>query len=177
MERQLLDFIDPDGNRPGIGLLRTLVDDTTSAWRHHLGEVPDAALTWRPVHGAHSIGAVLLHLADSESWWFECCVLGRERTSERIDETDAARTDAWTGRWADPPAMGLNEYYARLDRVRRECREATALHVDPGAIHHFDSQRCTLAWIYRHVATHEAYHYGQTLLLLAQWERAGRPGD
>ncbi|MFM7321918.1 MAG: DinB family protein [Armatimonadota bacterium] len=171
----VLDFVAPDGTRPGIGLLRTLIDDTTHAWRDHLGEVPDSALAWRPQHGAHSIGAVLLHLGDSESWWFECLVAGGERTPERIEETDAERSDVWNWHWADPPAMPLSAYYDRLDRIRAECRSATAEHTDPGEVFQFDDERCTLAWVHRHVATHEAYHYGQAVLLLRQWELAGRP--
>ncbi len=171
----VLDFVDSDGARPSLGLLRSLIDDTTRAWREHLGAVPDDAIVWRPVPGSHSIGAVLLHLAESESWWFECLVSGNERTPERIDETDAERTDVWNGRWADPPAMPLARYYERLDRIRAECRAMSAAHTDPGAVFQFDGQQCTLAWVHRHVATHEAYHYGQTVLLLRQWELAGRP--
>lgn len=75
-----IDIVPVSGLNVQVGLLLAALDNTTTEWRQELGDVPDEAVVWQPFPGGHSIGALLLHMADVEAYWLHEIAAGQERT-------------------------------------------------------------------------------------------------
>ena len=78
---------------PEIRVLLSLLTQTTQEWREELGAVPPDLLVRQFQANAHSIGAVLLHIADVEGFWLHEALSGQVRSPEVAaallgDETD-----------------------------------------------------------------------------------------
>ncbi len=77
-------------------------------------------------------------------------------------------TDQYNVSWPTPPDQPLAWYFACLDEVRAQTVAfvQTLLRADQPLVHPTrDSQVYTARWLLGHVATHEAYHGGQAVLL------------
>lgn len=75
------------GRETSIGMLLSMLDDGTVEWRQgELEEItlPDEAVIWQPFPGGHSIGAVILHIADVERFWLHQIAGGVEPTPEEL---------------------------------------------------------------------------------------------
>jgi len=155
------------GFEPDFGLLLAVLNDATRKWREELGDVSEEALRWQPHAGSHSIGAILLHIADVEAFWIEEICLGRERSAEELKQLLSEETEQYAGNWPTPPRMPLAEYYALQDKIRartlESAREITPREYVLGkqGVDYILTSR----WILHHVANHEAYHGGQAVLL------------
>lgn len=170
MER--VDVVPVAGLDVQVGLLLAALDNTTAEWRQELGDVPDESIAWQAFPGGHSIGALLLHMADVEANWLHEVAAGRERTPEELQTLLSGETHQYQVQWPAPPAQPLAWYYARQDAVRARTRELVAALNDPEHTGKRPARRkkpvgpdFTLRWLLTHVISHEAYHGGQAVLL------------
>jgi uncharacterized damage-inducible protein DinB len=177
MSTKRLDVKPAKGTDPQIGMLIAMLEDGTREWREELGNVPDDAVIWQPFPHGHSIGVILLHIADAEAFWIEQVVARRERSAEELKLLLSEEIDQYVPQWPTPPARPLSYYYEIHDRIRERTLKTLKQYDDPEQI--FARRRTdgsqweyTLRWILHHVITHEAYHGGQAVLIHLQY--AGR---
>src|SRR5258707_6204052 len=93
--KPLLGYQDP------YGLLCAILQDGTNEWRWELDQdLSEDAVFWQPYPGTHSIGAIILHIAMAEVFWFEKFALDKpwdpeEKKLLMVDDIDV---DAWSWR-------------------------------------------------------------------------------
>lgn len=165
-----------DWKQLGENYLNAL-DDGTREWREELGNVDEDAIVWQPTPGFHSIGALILHIADVEVWWLHVVLGGRpypEALRKKLLSEDTNQDDV---QWPTPPRMPLAEYFAIHDEVRRGTAEVLSQPFDPKGVYENERyrSRMTNRWILSHTLTHESYHGGQAVLLALMHERMAKP--
>lgn len=161
-----------------VGLLGAALVDGTREWLEELGEVPDDAVSWQPLPGFHSIGAVMLHIIDVESYWIEQVACGRQVSAEETQELMSDEVDQYRGVWTAPPRKPWSYYLGLHTRIRERTLRLLRELTEPERFIQFAEHSVSVRWILHHVVTHEAYHAGQAVLLKAMWERtAGRAFD
>lgn len=158
-----------------IGLLIAMLDDNTNNWRGELGEVSQETVVWQPFPGTHSIGGLLLHIADVEANWIHEVGAGALRSEEELSALLSRETQQYQVQWPIPPTQPLSWYYAQQDAVRTHTRKLITALNDP---EHVGTRQTaqnktefTLRWLLHHVLTHESYHGGQAVLLSILHER------
>lgn len=157
---------------PETGLLLAGLDVGTREWRGELGALSTEALVWQPFPGAHSIGAILLHIADVEGFWLTEVAAGTVRPPEEIARLLSRETEQYAGLWPTPPAEPLAWYYAQMDAVRARTVMLLKKREDTHSTGESRGDRFTLRWLLAHVLTHEAYHGGQAVLLASLYARS-----
>lgn len=165
MTAENVDVKPVEGMEIQTGLLLAMLDDATQDWRRHLGEVSEDALCWQPAPNAHSIGAILLHIADVESHWLYAVATGQMRSEEEVRRLLSKETKQAIGEWPAPPRRPLAWYYAQHDEIRERTRHTIRELNNPEHIGTRREQGFTLRWLLHHVITHESYHFGQAVLL------------
>jgi uncharacterized damage-inducible protein DinB len=148
-----------------IGLQLAMLDQATEDWLRQLGPVSDEVVRWQPFPGAHSVGGILLHLADCESAWIHEVGAGIPRTAEEIASYLSDETDQYSVDWPVPPAEPLAWYVAKLRAVRKRTHELVQALNDPEHMGYRRADEFTLRWILSHIVNHEAYHGGQAVFL------------
>ncbi len=156
---------------PGVGLLLAVLDDTTNEWRRYLGDVPDEAVNWRPFPGGHTIGSLILHIADVEAFWLYEVAAGHARDPEELATLLSVETDQGGVNWPDVPAKPLSWFFAQHELVRRRTLETVLGLEGLMTIGRHGDEEFTLRWLLNHVISHEAYHGGQAVLLNLMRER------
>ena len=156
---------------PQTGLLLAVLDDVTSEWREELGEVGDDIILWQPFPGGHSIGALILHMADVEAHWLHEVGAGQKRPVEELSRLLSNETDQYKVEWPNPPAQPLAWYFAQQDDVRARTKRLIAGINDLEHIGQEDDESYTLRYLLNHVISHEAYHGGQAVLLSLLFEK------
>lgn len=160
-----------------IGLLLAMLDDGTKEWREELGEVEQEAVVWQPIPNGHSIGTVILHIADVEAFWLHEVAAGEKLPVEQAALLMGEDMDQYVGKWPVPPQQPLAWYWAQHGAIRARTREIIAHINDPEhlgrrySISRGRETEFTLRWLLHHVLTHEAYHGGQAVLLAQQYKR------
>ena len=168
MER--VDIVPAAGLDVQTGLLLSMLDDVTNEWRGMLGDVSGEALVWQPFPAGHSIGALLLHIADVEAHWLHEVATGLPRDPEELKTLLSEETQQGQVQWPTPPNYPLSWYYAQQDAVRARTRRLVAAIGDP--LHTGRRGReFSLRWLLNHVVSHEAYHGGQAVLLSLIYEK------
>jgi len=147
------------------GLLLAMLDDGTQEWREDLGDVPDEMLVWQPFPHAHSIGALILHIADVEAYWLHQVGEGQARSEEELARLLSKETQQYDLSWPHPPAQPLSWFLAQHDEIRARTRQIVSTWDDPAHIRPAQDIEFTRRWLLHHVLTHEAYHGGQAVLL------------
>lgn len=151
-----------------IGLLLAGLHDSSREWRGELGKPPVEAIVWQPRPRGHSIGGILLHMADCEAYWFETFSAHKQRPEGEESLLLSKETNVDDGDWPSPPAEPIEWYFDLLDRIRSRSFEAlrdlksTSQHERPGF-------SATLRWVVAHVLEHDSYHGGQAVLLHDLW--------
>ncbi len=156
---------------PQVGLLLAVLDDVTSEWREELGEVGEEAVLWQPFPGGHSIGALILHIADVEAHWLHEVGAGQPRPAEEVSRLLSNETDQYKVEWPNPPAQPLAWYFAQQDDVRVRTKRLIAEINDLEHIGQEGDESFTLRYLLNHVISHEAYHGGQAVLLSVLFEK------
>ncbi len=158
-----------------LELLISMLEATTLKWRRELGKVRDA-FVGRPAYpGGHNIGALILHMTESEAWWVEHVSAGRKMSKEERVELMEEETRQYAGRWPAPPKKPLEHFYAIQDRVRARTIETVRALGDPAHAGKYGKEHeFTLRWVLHHVIQHEAYHGGQAVLAKALAQKAAR---
>ncbi len=158
-----------------IGLLLSLLTQTTQEWREMLGDVPREVVNWQVGADGQSIGGLLLHIADVEGYWLHEGISGQVRPPEVVAALLSEETDQYNVQWPAPPDQPLEWYYAQLDHVRAQTlawvgnlHSADQVLVHPAR----ENKTYTARWLLGHVVTHDAYHGGQAVLLSLLHARA-----
>ncbi len=153
------------GTDPQIGLLLAMLDDATTEWRGELGDASDETVVWQPFPGGHSIGTLLLHIADVEAYWLHQIGAGQARSEEDLARLLSQETQQYDLSWPRPPAQPLSWFRAQHDEIRARTRRIVSTWDDPTLARPRDAAEFTRRWLLHHVLTHEAYHGGQAVLL------------
>ena len=163
-----IDVAPLEGFHPELGLLLASMHDSTREWRENLGDLPPEAMTWQAREGGHSIGALILHMADCESGWFEGFVAEREISEEqdKLLMTHEVKQD--TGEWPVPHAESQDWYFQLHDRIRNQAFDALK-DQQPDRWIERKTFAATVRWVAAHVLEHDAYHGGQAVLLADLW--------
>ncbi|MBS1715227.1 MAG: DinB family protein [Armatimonadetes bacterium] len=159
-----------EGFHPETGLLLAALVDSTREWRENLESPPVEALAWQPSPGSHSIGALILHIVDVESYWFENFAGGRERDPEETKLFLSEETQQYGASWPLPPAQPVEWYFDLHDRIRERSFEALR-GIEPDKEFARRDFTCTLRWVVAHVVQHDSYHGGQAVLLHELWKK------
>ena len=158
-----------EGFTPGIGLYVSGMEEVREQVRDAVAELTGEKFNRAAFLGAHSIGALVLHIGEAEWWWMQCNVAGHELTDEDrkapfwdvLDEPEAFRRRGYTADFC----------LKQLDNIRDQTRALLATFNDNdleriisykrrGQIH-----EQSLRWILHHLIDHESQHKGQILML------------
>lgn len=162
-------------NDPITALLLTQLETATAEWRYELGELTDDQIVYQPFPSGHSIGALILHMADVEAYWLHKVACGRTRSLAELDELLSSTTDQYSVNWPTPPRHPLAWYYEKHDKIRARTRSLLR-DVYPEDIGNQSSTHAiTMRWLLTHVTHHEAYHGGQAVLLSLMATRMKAP--
>ncbi len=157
------------GYDPTYGLLLATLQDGTREWLEELGEPSEDALVWQPISGGHSIGGLVLHIAEVEAWWFEEAALGRKLSEEDLALFMSRESDVDAGKWPTPPRKPWSWYAELLASVRARTLRTLLDFPEPSST--IQRQNLlTFRWIVAHVVEHDSYHGGQAVLLKALYE-------
>lgn len=156
-----------------LQLLIAMLNDGTRESRGELGKVAKKAIVWQVREGGQSIGAELLHSMDAEGWWIEEVAKGGRRSKEEVAELLSEATKVDEGIWPTPPAKPLSWYYERQDTIRartiRTLRKLADMAKTSGYKGRKNEYEFSLRWIVSHIIHHEAYHFGQAVLIKSLW--------
>ena len=169
MKPKRLTLLPVEGLAPGLGFSLSAMEEVREQLREAVQGMTDEDVARRAVPGAHSIGALVLHIGEAEWWWMNCIVQGHELT-------DSDRAQAYWDVLEDPAAFAAKNYSARfcldtIDRIRAETRaflsalDDAALEKVYGHEHGGRRMEASLRWILHHLVDHEAQHKGQILML------------
>jgi len=170
---QRVDITPVPGVDVQVGLLLAVLEDVTKEWREELGDVSEEQIVYQPFPGGHSIGALILHIADVEVFWLYEVGASKERPAEELKTLLSEETQQYQVQWPVPPRQPLAWYFAQQDAVRERTRQAVLALNDPEHIGRRRDWEFTLRWLLNHVISHEAYHGGQAVLL-SLMQKAGR---
>lgn len=151
-----------------------MLDDTTAEWRREMGRVAQRTVIWQPAENSHSIGALILHIADVEAFWLHEIACGSPLPESEQQLLMSEETSQYSEVWPKPPNKPLAWYYDLHDRIRARTHELLADADDPLKACFRGTREFTLRWIIYHVAQHESYHGGQAVLLAALHKKMTR---
>lgn len=154
-----------------IGFCLSAMDEVRQQLRETVGAMPAAAVNRLAVPGAHSIGALVLHIGEAEWWWMRCVIEGHQLTP-------ADRAQLYWDVLDDPDGFARENYSAQfcldeIDKLRASVtRRVLASFNDADLERVFtyrDDKRAmvevSLRWVLHHLVDHEAQHKGQILML------------
>lgn len=174
--KRLYDIAPLPGMPPEIGTLAATLVDGTREWREELESVSEEAVCWQPFPDGHSIGGLILHIAEVEAWWFEEVAMGKPLSPEELAELRSADIEQYAIRWPKLEPQPVDELFALHDRIRRRSLETLKAFTDVAGRRTREKwdYEVTLRWILAHVVEHESYHGGQAVLLKLLHEKAQR---
>ena len=157
------------GLAAGIGYYLSGMEEVHSQLRAAVKDIDVEHLGKPAFLGAHSIGALVLHIGEAEWWWMQCNVAGHVLTAE---DKKAAYWDVLE----NPEGFASNGYTAafclqEVDKIRNQTRDVLFGHSDKDLEKLISVDRegekhdYTLRWILHHLIDHEAQHKGQILML------------
>lgn len=165
MPKKNFDVKPVDGTDQQIGLLLSMLDDGTREWRAEFGKVSEEAVIWQHFPNGHSIGTLILHIADAEAFWLYEVAGGYSRSQAEQERLLSDALDQYKIQWPKPPKRSLLWYFQQHDKIRARTRKTVLALNDPEHIGRYKEKKFTLRWMLHHVITHEAYHGGQAVLL------------
>ncbi len=146
----------------------TQLDQATHEWLGELGDdVTETELTWQAFPNGHSIGALLVHIAEVEAYWLHHIACG-EPHQDLEGEILNAEIDQYGLTWPTPPPHPLGFYKALLAKTREKTKQLIGALDNSSHTAMRGEREFTLSWLMTHVIVHEAYHGGQAVLLLLQ---------
>ena len=152
-----------------IGLALAAMEEVRAQLRVVVQALSDEEMARCAAPGAHSIGALVLHIGEAEWYWMNCVIKGHELTDED-------RCKPYWDVLKDPDAFAAKNYSSEfclnaIDAIREETRSFLAS-LDDGALENVyqhtrgeNTIAPNLRWILHHLVDHEAQHKGQILLL------------
>ena len=145
------------------------MEEVREQLRETITGMTEEQICLRAVPGAHSIGALVLHIGEAEWWWIQCNVSGHKLTDEdrRAPYWDVLKDpDAFAGK-----GCSADFCLQQIDRIREQTRATLASLDDADLERIFSFERRgqtheqSLRWILHRLIAHEAQHKGQILML------------
>lgn len=152
------------GYHPEIGLMAAILQDGAREWQEELHDGPsEDAIVWQPAPGSHSIGAILLHMMEAETYWIEQICLGRPEDPQEMAELHSEGNNVEND-WVTPPRKPWSYYMDLYRRYRARTLESLKT-LNPSKIKEHHQNTATFRWVFSHVVQHDSYHGGQIVLL------------
>lgn len=169
-------FLRPDpAAHPELGVLVAAWQDGTREWRENLGRVSREAVCWQPYEYGPSIGGLILHMMDCETWWLRVVADQESDDPNTPDGVYARELNADRHHWPAPPKQPLAWYYALQDARREENLTYVRRHPDPNTLHG-GRPDVSYRWIVAHLVQHDSYHGGQAVLLHQMYRTLRKKG-
>jgi|SRR5215213_3566112 len=157
------------GLSTGIGYYLSGMEEVRSQLVAAVKDIPDEMIGKPAFLGAHSIGALVLHIGEAEWFWMQMVVSGHQLTDEDknapywdvLDDVDVVARKGYTTDFC------LQE----AEKIRNQTRDVLFTYNDKDLeriIHYERQDKPTvhnLRWILHHLIDHEAQHKGQILML------------
>lgn len=172
--KEFFDTIPVDGYEPSLGLQLAMIEDCTREWRSELGRVGVETIAWQPFPAGHSIGGIILHIADVEAFWVELVAAGKKLDPAEMKELMSEQINQYGVKWPVPPKKPIAYYFALHDRIRARTLETVRSLGNPCHPGKWRNTTFTLRWVLSHVLNHEAYHGGQAVLLKLMRSKTNR---
>jgi uncharacterized damage-inducible protein DinB len=158
-----------EGFSSSIGFYLSGMEEVRGQLREAVTGLTDEKFSRPAFVGAHSIGALVMHIGEAEWWWMQCVVLGHELTEKDrhapfwdvLKSPDAFSSKGHTAEFC------LQE----IEKIRQQTRELLASFNDEDLERIISFERGgqryehNLRWILHHLIDHEAQHKGQILML------------
>ncbi|HSE32380.1 MAG TPA: DinB family protein [Pyrinomonadaceae bacterium] len=163
-------FLHPHpGLSTGIGYYLSGMEEVREQVVNAVKDIPDDLIGTPAFLGAHSIGALVLHIGEAEWFWMQMVVSGQKLTDE-------VRQSAFWDVLEDPELMSKKGYTAEfclqeIEKIRNQTRDILFARNDTDLDQMITFERrgktnqYTLRWILHHLMDHEAQHKGQILML------------
>ncbi|HKC62805.1 MAG TPA: DinB family protein [Pyrinomonadaceae bacterium] len=163
------DFPTIEGVKPEIARALAAMEEVREQLRRSVRDISDNDIARVALPGAHSIGALTLHIGEAEWFWMNCVILGHKLTDED------RRQPFWDV--LDEPERFADKNYStqfcleKIDNIREETRKFLATLGDADLEKTYSHTRdettmeTNLRWILHHLVDHEAQHKGQILML------------
>jgi uncharacterized damage-inducible protein DinB len=157
------------GVSSGIGFYLGGMEEVREQVRQAVSDLNKEQIGRTAFPGAHSIGALVLHIGEAEWWWMQCNIAGHKLTAEDRqspywDVLESRETFAARGYSAE---FCLDE----IARIRDQTRALLASFNDADLERlftyerHGETHEYSLRWTLHHLIDHEAQHKGQILML------------
>ncbi len=167
MPRKTLNSIPGFSNE--IGFYLSGMEEVREQLREAVERMSDDQIGRPAVPDAHAIGALVLHIGESEWYWMECVVSGQK-------VTDQIRNAPYWDVLKDPQGFSGKSYSAgfclnQIEKIREQTHKTLAAFKDSDLERIFSIERGgetherSLRWILHHLIDHEAQHKGQILML------------
>jgi len=154
---------------PRVALVWGMMEAIREQTLKFVSGLSEKELSTRAAPGAHTIGTLLTHIAETELSWIKDVVLQKPMTKEEKEEF---RSDLY-GKPDDPqaPAVPLEFFLENLERVRGLTKETVSrlkdadletIRVEEGKEKRYED---SIGWILYHLVEHEAGHQGQIAML------------
>lgn len=157
------------GLSTGIGYYLSGMEEVREQVVNAVKNIPDDLIGTPAFLGAHSIGALVLHIGEAEWFWMQMVVCGQKLTDE-------VKESAFWDVLEDPELMSRKGYTAEfclreVEKIRNQTRDVLFARNDSDLDQMITFERrgktnqYTLRWILHHLMDHEAQHKGQILML------------
>ncbi|MDQ3750832.1 MAG: DinB family protein [Acidobacteriota bacterium] len=151
-----------------IGFYLSGMEEIRAQLRKAVSDLTNEELARRITPNAHQIGALILHLGETESWWIHSIVAETE-----LDE-EAKKFAHWNNTTETDFAekgYSAKDCIERIDEISRMSREILGglRDEDLERMFGFDQKEkrieVSLRWVLHHLLDHEATHKGQIMML------------
>jgi len=163
------DILEPmAGVSKEIGFYLSGMEEIRAQLRKAVSDLTSKELARRITPNAHQIGALILHLGETESWWIHSVVAEKELDEEAkrfAHWDDTTETDFAEKGYSAEDCIGI------IDEISRMSREILAKFGDEDLerLFGFDKKdkriEVSLRWVLHHLIDHEATHKGQIMML------------
>jgi uncharacterized damage-inducible protein DinB len=157
------------GLSTGIGYYLSGMEEVREQLTRAVKGIPDDLIGKPAFLGAHSIGALVLHIGEAEWFWMQMVFSGHQLTEEdkKAPYWDVLDDVEGVGRRGYTTDFCLQE----VEKIRNQTRDVLFSYNDKDLERMISFERrgqkseYNLRWILHHLIDHEAQHKGQILML------------
>lgn len=165
------DLVAVEGFPTETGLWLATLQNSTAKWKANLGRVDKNAVVWQQRPQGPSIGALILHLIESELYWLESFAAGNRFRSSDAKLLLSKETRQYGGKWPVPYPNPIDWYFELQEGYRIRAWDSIR-NLEPDTLIERSGSTFSLRWIMAHVLQHDSYHGGQAVLLHEQYKAA-----
>jgi uncharacterized damage-inducible protein DinB len=167
MSRRMLTSV--PGFATEVGFYLSGMEEVREQLREAVAGMSEDHIGHPAIPGAHSIGALVLHIGEAEWYWMQCVISGQK-------VTDQIRSAPYWDVLKDPDGFAGRSYSVEfclneIKQLREQTYEILSRFNDSDLERIFSFERRgetiepSLRWILHHLIDHEAQHKGQILML------------